>query len=97
MKTPVGARTFAKLVKNGVSQSPVIGVITMIASMIVTPMFSAIFKNMSNTPEVDKLFITSGNAMFVESDMNDEIDEDNANKENEINDKEKIVEDNINE
>ena len=35
--------------------------------------------------------------MFVESDMNDEKDEDNANKENEINDKEKIVEDNINE
>ena len=52
---------------------------------------------MSNTPEVDKLFIKSGNVMLVESDMNDEKDEDNANKENEINDEEKIVEDNINE
>ena len=35
--------------------------------------------------------------MLVESDMNDEQDEDNTNKENEINDEEKIVEDNINE
>ena len=97
VKTPVGARTFSKLVKNGVSQSPIIGVITMIASMVVTPMFSAIFKNIDNTPDVDKLFVRSGDIMLVESDMSDEQDEDNTNKENEINDEEKIVEDNINE
>ena len=97
VKTPVGARTFAKLVKNGVSQSPIIGVITMIASMIVTPMFSAIFNNIGNTSDVDKLFVRSGDIMLVESDMNDEQDEDSTNKENEINDEEKIVEDNINE
>ena len=69
----------------------------MIASMVVTPMFSAIFKNIDNTPDVDKLFVRSGDIMLVESDMSDEQDEDNTNKENEINDEEKIVEDNINE
>ena len=69
----------------------------MVASMIVTPMFSAIFKNIGNTPDVDKLFVRSGDIMLVESDMNDEQDIDNTNEENKINDEEKIVEDNIDE
>ncbi len=51
--------TFSQVIKAGIGRSPLIGVCSMVASIIVTPMFSAIFKKYAPNKEfVEEIFAT---------------------------------------